>query len=70
MFHLNAWTESQDSVLEPQFLKRKESRSGSNRGPAYQPSAFPLGQTGSQSGREEWGRGEVLMYSDELGMVW
>ena len=39
---------SQDSVLKPQFLKRKESRSGSNRGPsAYQPSALPLGHTGS-----------------------
>ena len=30
------------------FLKRKDSRSGSNRGPsAYQPSALPLGHTGS-----------------------
>ena len=40
---------SQDSVHKPQFLKRMESRSGSNRGPsAYQPSALPLGHTGSQ----------------------
>ena len=31
------------------FLKRKESRSVSNRGPsAYQPTALPLGQTGSR----------------------
>ena len=47
---LIVWAESQDSVHKPQFLKRKESRSGSNRGPsAYQPSALPLGHTGSQS---------------------
>ena len=33
------WTKSRDSVRKPQFLKRTESRSGSNRGPcAYQPS--------------------------------
>ena len=39
---------SQDSVHIPQFLKRKESRSGSNRGPsADQPSALPPGHTGS-----------------------
>ena len=39
---------SQDRVHKPQFLKRKESRSGSNLGPsAYQPSALPLGHTGS-----------------------
>ena len=32
------------------LLKRKESRSGSNRGPsAYQPSALPLGHTGSHN---------------------
>ena len=43
------WAKSQDSVRKPQFLKRKESRSGSNRGPsAYQPSALPPGHTGSQ----------------------
>ena len=42
------WAKSQDSVHKPQFLKRKESRSGSNRGPsAYQPSALPLSHTGS-----------------------
>ena len=41
------WAKSQDSVHKPPFLKRKESRSGSNRGPsAYQPSALPLGHTG------------------------
>ena len=45
---LTVLTKSQDSVYNPQFLKRKESRSGSNRGPsAYQPSALPLGHTGS-----------------------
>ena len=39
---------SQDSVHKPQFLKRKESGGGSDQGPsAYQPSAFPLGHTGS-----------------------
>ena len=44
------WAKSQDSVHKPQFLKRKESRSGSNRGPsAYQPSALPLGHTGSRT---------------------
>ena len=38
---------SQDSVHKPQFSKRKESRSGSNRGPSvYQPSALPLGDAG------------------------
>ena len=44
---LIVWAKSQDSVHEPQFLKRKESRSGSNRGPSiYQHSALPLGHTG------------------------
>ena len=39
---------SQDSVHKPQFSKRKEGRSGSNRSPsASQPSALPLGHTGS-----------------------
>ena len=42
MSHFNVslivWAESQDSVHKPQFLKRKESQSRSNRGPsAYQP---------------------------------
>ena len=50
-----AWAKSQDSVHKPFFfflLKRKDSRSGSNRGPsAYQPSASPLGHTGLQSRR-------------------
>ena len=37
-----------DSVHRPQLLKRKESRSGIERGPsAYHPNALPLGQTGS-----------------------
>ena len=35
---------SHTTVHKPQVLK---SRSGSNRGPAYQPSAFPLGHTDS-----------------------
>ena len=49
---LTVWAKSQDSVHKPQFLKRKESRSGSNRGPsAYQPSALPLGHTGSRTSR-------------------
>ena len=46
---LIVWPKSQDSVHKPQFLKRKETLSGSNRSPtAYQHSALPLGQTGSQ----------------------
>ena len=53
MSHFNVslivWAKSQDSVHKPQFLKRKESRSGSNLGPsAYQPRALPPGHTGSQ----------------------
>ena len=49
---LSVWVKSQDSVHKPQFLKRKESRSGSNRGPsAYQPIALPLGHTGSHERR-------------------
>ena len=51
--HFNAslivWAKSQDSVHKPQFLKRTESRSGSNQGPfASQPSALRLGHTRSQ----------------------
>ena len=47
---LIVWTKSQDSVYKPPILKRKESWSGSNRGPfAYQLSALPLGHTGSHS---------------------
>ena len=47
MSHFNVsfivWAKSQDSVCKPQFLKRKENRSGSNRGPsAYQPSQARL----------------------------
>ena len=53
MSHLNVsltvWAKSLGSVHKPQILKRKESRSGSNPGPSsYQPSALPLGQSGSQ----------------------
>ena len=53
MSHFNVsfivWAKSRDSVHKPQILRRKESRSGSNRGPsAYQPSSSPLGHTGSQ----------------------
>ena len=52
MRHFNlsliVWAKLQDSVHKPQILKRNESRSGSNRGPsAHQPSALPLGHTGS-----------------------
>ena len=48
------WAKSQDSVQKPPFLKRKESQSGSNRDPsAYQPSALPLGHTGSQEERNQ-----------------
>ena len=47
---LIVWAKSQDGVRKPQFLKRRESRSGSNRGPsAYQPTALPLGHTGSHN---------------------
>ena len=58
MSHFNVslivWAKSQDSMHKPQFLKTKESRNGSNRGPsAYQPSALPLGHTGSQKEEEE-----------------
>ena len=54
MSHFNVslivWAKSPDSVHKPPFLKRKESRRGSNRGPsAYQPSALPLGHTGSHT---------------------
>ena len=55
---LTVWATSQDSVRNPQFLKRKESRSGSNQGSsAYQPSALPLGHRGSQ---EETGQSAPL----------
>ena len=58
---LTVRAKSQDSVHKPQFLKkRKECRSGSNRGPsAYQPRALPLGHTGSQ--------GYVLLFIDVAG---
>ena len=47
---LTVWAKSQNNVHKPNFLKRKESRSGSNRGPsAYPPSALPLGHTGSRN---------------------
>ena len=56
MSHFNvssiAWAKSQDSVHKPHLLKRKESRSGSNRGSSlFQPSALPLGHTGSHNQR-------------------
>ena len=45
---LIVWAKSRDSVHKAQFLKRKESPSGLNRGPsAYQPSTVLLGQTSS-----------------------
>ena len=48
------WAKCQDSVHKPEFLKRMGSRSGSNRDPsAYQPSALPLGHTGSPT-RKLW----------------
>ena len=60
------------SVHKPQFLKRKESRSGSNRGPsAYQHRALPLGHTGSLMsvesikvyyGRGNWWIKTILLY--------
>ena len=38
---LTVWAQSQDSVHNPHFLKRKDRWSGSNRGPStYQPGAF------------------------------
>ena len=52
--HFNA--KSRDSVHKPQFLKRKKSRSGSNRGPsAYQPVALPLGHAGSPTTERKQG---------------
>ena len=48
---LTVWAKSRDTVHKTTIFeeKRKESRSGSNQGPsAYQPSALPLGHTGSQ----------------------
>ena len=46
------WAKSQDSVHKTHFLKRKEVQGGSNQGPsAYQPSALPLGRTGSRKTR-------------------
>ena len=52
---LTVWAKSEDIVHKPQCLKRKESWSRSNRGPsAYQPSALPLGHTGSRKILERW----------------
>ena len=49
-----------DNVPRPQLLKREGSRSESNRGPsAYQHSAFPLGQAGSQTRSHE----DVYVYA-------
>ena len=48
LLFLTVWVKSHDSVHKPQFLKRKESWSRWNRGPSvYQPTALPLGHTGS-----------------------
>ena len=63
IFSLIVWAKSQDSVHKPQFVKRKESRSGSNRDPsAYQPSALLLGHTASRHG---YGSSSVFMQSME-----
>ena len=52
MFHWFCGQSHKTRVHKAQILKRKESRSGSNRGPStYQPCPLPLGHTGS-SGRE------------------
>ena len=65
-FHvlLIVWAKSQDSVHKPQFMKRKESRSGSNRGPsAYQPSALPLGHTSLAGALSELGHSlQILLF--------
>ena len=51
---LFVWAKPQDSVHKPHFLKRTESRSGSNRGrSAFKPSALPLGHTGSPRGENK-----------------
>ena len=61
---LTTWAKSQESVHKPQFLKRKESRSGSNRGPsAYQPSASPQGHTGSR--RLRWLQAGLYIQTSE-----
>ena len=65
MFHWPWETKSQDSVHRPQFLKRKESWSRfepRSPGCAYQPTALPLGQTGSHSDSTD---GRVFMGADE-----
>ena len=57
MSHFNVslivWAKSRDSVHKPQFLKRRERRAEADRTEAllivYQPSALPLGHTGSQN---------------------
>ena len=65
-FHvlLIVWAKSQDSVHKPQFMKRKESRSGSNRGPsAYQPSALSLGHIGLAGALSELGHSlQILLF--------
>ena len=53
MSHFNVllivWAKSQDGVHKPHILNRKQTRSGSNRGPsAYQSSVLPLDHTGSR----------------------
>ena len=44
------WAKSQDSVSKPRVLKRRERRAEADRTKvAYQPSALPLGHTGSHN---------------------
>ena len=56
---LAAWAKSQDNIHKPQILKRKESRSGSNRGlSAYQHSALK-----STEAYQGWGScGSGMLY--------
>ena len=54
MRHFNVslivWAKSQDSVQKPQLLKKRERRAEADRTTvAYQPSALPLGHTGSHN---------------------
>ena len=48
MFH-NCEGQSQKTVsTDHNFWRERRAEADSNRGPAYQPNALPLGQTGSQ----------------------
>ena len=74
MRHFNVslivWAKSQDRVYRPQFLKRKESWSGSNRGPsAYQPSALPQGHTGWRVRLERKGNIELYVHRNHQGLL-